>query len=451
MKKKILIIGGGISGLSVLHHLRTKYAARPEVEINLVEMSADPGGNIRTLCQNGFQFETGPSGFVDSNPSTLELAEEIGLAPELITANPESKTRYICVENNLYGLKSPFSLFSFPFLSWQDKVGLFKEWSRTKGTDPNETVYDFASRRLGPGFAKYFISPLVTGIYGGNAKALITRYAFPLFYKFEQEYGSVMKGAFQSPKEPKQRRGRQMWSFKKGLSALTDALAAKHQQAIQCRTTVSGLKKAENGSGYEIRTADHQTLSADQLILSVPAYAAADMLSGFDLGLARNLKSIFYSPVVMLGLGYAQEQISEATPGFGYLRLPDQGQGVLGVIFSSQIYAHRAPAGQKLFQMVVGGALQPDLVRYNDDDLLALAQNEMEKVLRIKGKPSQYFIARHGRAIPQYDQAYAAVIESIKEKVACQKGLYLLSNYLGGVAVNDCTTNAKKLAEQITI
>jgi len=448
MSKQIIIIGGGISGLTVLHHLRGKYRSRSDVEIKLLEMNEQPGGTIQTVRRNGVQYECGPNGFLDSKISTWELAKELNLEHELIAAGPASKIRHICSGNTLHALSSPSSLFSFKLLSFWEKWHLLGEWSRPKGDDPDETVYEFGKRRLGEGFAKYFLEPLVSGVYGGDAKALSLRHAFPRMYALEQDHGSLLKGALAFASKPEKRKRKNLWSLRNGMGALIEALASAHKEAILCGMQVMSVVKSENG--YRV-SAGGQNFIADELILSVPAYAAADLLLEIDPVLAKSLRSIFYAPVVVVGLLYRDDQIGEKSEGFGYLRVASEGSEVLGVLFSSNIFSHRAPPGQKLFQLILGGARHPDTIRQSDEQLLDLARKELETILKANGRPVDQFLVRYGRGIPQYDLTYARVIGSIKERTLKHKGLHLLANYLDGVAINDCTANAKKLAESLVL
>lgn len=50
---------------------------------------------------------------------------------------------------------------------------------RRKSDEP-ESIWDFAARRIGPEAADKLVSPMVTGIFGGDAKALSVEYCFPV-------------------------------------------------------------------------------------------------------------------------------------------------------------------------------------------------------------------------------------------------------------------------------
>jgi len=444
MSKNIIIVGGGISGLTLLHHLRVKYRSRPDIVVKLFEKESTTGGTIRTIQQNGFQYETGPNGFLDSKASTIELVKELGLIDELIMASPVTKKRYICAHDQLFSVpKDPLSFSLFPLLEPAQKWRVFKDFFIAKGHDPDETVYEFGSRRFGEGFTNVFVDAMVSGIFGGDIHELNLKSAFPKIYDLEQAHGSIFKGLFKKRRKPGK-----LCSFKNGMNQLIEAISTKYADSIFCRTVVTSV--APKADGFLLKTGD-QDHFADELILCVPAFVAADVIRDFDLTLAARLKNISYAPIVIVGLGYPNEQCTQVPKGFGYLRTSDKNREALGVLFSSQIFPGRSSARKSLFQVMLGGARHHATIAKNEGDLFAAAENEIETVLGVSGKPVDRFLLRWTKAIPQYNRSYPQTMAAIEGKLEEYPHLHLLANYRGGIAVNDCTANAKTLSENIHI
>ena len=271
IRKRIFVIGGGISGLAALHYLKLRYQKCPEVEIVLLEKRSVPGGVIGTEMISDARFETGSNGFLNTQPLTFQLIEELGLKDQLIEAFPDNKVRFLCVKNKLYPLPAnPLGLLSFPLLSAADKLALLKEsFVKSKGRE-NETVHEFVSRRLSPGWAKMLADPMISGIYAGDAREIVLRDAFPTLAELEAEHGSLLKGLMAARK--KGGGGKSLYSLSEGMGSIIHALYQKYQAHIRLNQDVDDIRKEANGQ-YLIRT-DEQLYTADQVFLTVPAITA---------------------------------------------------------------------------------------------------------------------------------------------------------------------------------
>src|SRR5262245_26445941 len=96
---RIVIVGAGISGLSVAFRLQERL---PDANITILEQADRPGGTTWTLRDDGFQVETGPNGFLDTKPSTLTLCRDVGLGSQLVEASEAAgKNRYLFLGNHL--------------------------------------------------------------------------------------------------------------------------------------------------------------------------------------------------------------------------------------------------------------------------------------------------------------------------------------------------------------
>src|SRR3989338_7221927 len=152
--KSIIIIGGGISGLSVLHFIKKKYAKQTGVSIQLLEKNSQPGGTIKTIVHSQGLFECGPNGFLDSKETTLQLIREIGLESSLTASNPQAKKRFLLIKNQLHEIPTGLAgLLKFKPLPFFDKLRLPLEIFVSRGDNPDESVYDFGVRRFGENFA----------------------------------------------------------------------------------------------------------------------------------------------------------------------------------------------------------------------------------------------------------------------------------------------------------
>src|SRR5512138_2363346 len=103
--KKVIIIGGGISGLSTAWLLRAKAkAAGKELDIILLEKEQWLGGKIRSIHEEGYTCEWGPNGFLDSKPQTLELCRQLGISDAVLRSNDNARKRFIYADGILHRL-----------------------------------------------------------------------------------------------------------------------------------------------------------------------------------------------------------------------------------------------------------------------------------------------------------------------------------------------------------
>jgi len=447
MSFSISIIGGGISGLSVLHNLKKKYAGRRDAQITLFEASDHLGGTVRTIQQNGFRFETGPNGFLASQPTTLELVDELGISDKLLVSNEAAKIRYISKTDKLYRLPAgPGDFLKFPLLSFPEKIRIFGEFFVSKRKEPLETVFEFGQRRLGKRFAEIFLDSMVTGIFAGDAKQLHLASAFPKIHAIEQKYGSLFLGMIAlARKKGKDKekfsaapRG-QLTSFKEGMSQFVSAFSEKYADAIRLNHPVERISRTNNRFKISSPKGD---VEADEIFICTPAYAAAQLLKDFS-GLADALKKIPYAPIAVAGLVYQRASFKEQPRGFGYLIPSSENSQVLGVLFTSNIFDNRTDSKHFMFRVMMGGVRYPKIASKTRDELIAMAKKEIEKTLKVYDNPVTEFFSCWHRGIPQYNREYPKLKEAIEARVREIPGLHLAANYLGGISINDCISNAK--------
>lgn len=453
MSVPIVIIGGGISGLSVLHYLQKKYQGRLDVRITLLEANDYLGGTARTINHEGFLFETGPNGFLSSSSTTLELIDELGIRDDLLTATVAATLRFISIQNTLYRLPNgPIDFFRFRPLPLKDKIRVFGEFLVPKGNDPQETVFEFGQRRLGRSFTEIFLDAMVTGIFAGDVKELHLASAFPKIHKIEQTYGSLMKGMLalgikkrkSSPSRFSAMPGGQLTSLKEGMSQFVSALGLRYKDSI--RLNHAAEKILRKNKRFYIYTKQNE-YEAEEVFICTPAYAAAHLLKELN-ALADALAKIPYAPLAVVGLVYKRACFKKLPQGFGYLIPSSENKEVLGVLFTSNIFDHRTDRDHFMFQVMIGGVRHPEIIYRTKEKLVMLAKKEIEKLFKVYDNPFAEFFALWPKAIPQYNREYPAMKADIESALSHVPGLYLVANYLGGISINDCVRSAQSVTQR---
>jgi len=453
----VLIVGAGLSGLSLAFRLRR---ARPDVNITILERNDRPGGNIWTERSGGFQVECGPNGFLDAKPSTLKLCGDLGIADQLISASEASrKNRYLYWNGKLRAL--PNSLWSFitsDLLSWRGKLNLMLEKYRRRSPSApdDESVAAFARRRAGKEAAEIFADAMVTGIHAGDPELLSVSAAFPRVTQFEREFGSVMRGFSRAARrrreeaaargEPAPQPGR-MWSFKGGLRILIEAL--REQAGAEIVTGVQVKRVRRDERRWIIECDGREAWSADALVLACHANEQAAQVADFDPALAEKMASIAYNPIAVVALGYRQADTPGKIDGFGYIAPQATKRDLLGVQWCSSIFPERAPGGMVLWRALCGGGSRPEMLGWDDDRLIAAVREELRIAMQVQAAPVFVRVVRWPRAIPQYNLGHRDRVAAIEEQAKLHPGLFVAGNAYHGVAMNDCTEQAEILAQRI--
>jgi len=459
MKKHIVIIGGGISGLALLHYLKQKYIHQDDVEVLLLEKNDHLGGTIRSIVKNECLFETGPNGFLDSKKRTLDLVRELDLENFLVKASQESKIRYLSVNNTLHQIpSSPRTFLSFKLLNFLEKLRILGEFFVPQKSDPRESVYDFGKRRLGERFSEVFLDPMVSGVYGGDARNANLKAVFPKIYALEEEHGSLFKAMIKIRKGKKSSGNGMgtptgtLTSFQNGIAQLIDALGKRHQANIRLNQEIKEISPQEDQ--YSITSTDGKRYMADELYFCAPAYSVGPMLKNVNHRLSCELSKVNYAPMAVVGLVYPREYFSKKPKGYGYLIPSSEKSQVLGVLFEGNIFPGRCREDQVLFRVMIGGARNPDILNKTKEELVQLAVKEIEMLSGKKeqtsenGNPQELFFMPLAKAIPQYDLLYCEIKATIEDELQKIPNLHLVANYLNGVSLNDCIESAYQGAQK---
>ncbi|MBF0380440.1 MAG: protoporphyrinogen oxidase [Magnetococcales bacterium] len=450
MGKKIVIVGGGISGLSTALFLN-----RAGVAVKVLESRQEPGGNLLTTNVSGYQIEHGPNSTMQKpgreDDALGRIMDIVGLTP--MVANSEANKRFIVRNHKLAALpSSPLSFITTKAFSVRAKLRLL--WEPFIGpADHEESIAQFVERRLGREFLDYAIDPFVSGVYAGNTHNLSVQAATAKIYALEKNHGSLIRGAIFGRQKnisgmPKGR----LISFAKGMGELPQAISRfLPAGSILTGTKVVRLKQQKNRwlVYWESKGGSAGIEEADQVVLSTPASQTAKILEETSLGASRLLQTIQYPPILSIAMGYSQNSVAHPLDGFGFLVPRCEKIRTLGSLFSSTLFPNRAPEGKILLTNFIGGATDLAVEQTGDRELAAEVANNLSSLLGIDTSPEFVQATRYREAIPQYTLGHLQKIEAIDQAMANHKGLHLRCNYSGGISVGDCVRNGELLAEKI--
>ncbi|MCL6524465.1 MAG: protoporphyrinogen oxidase [Thermoflavifilum sp.] len=452
MAKQVIILGAGITGLSLGYFLQQK-----GIPFLLLEKEAQIGGHIRSYRVQDYLIDAGPNTLQGNQPIVKQLIQQLRLENELLFAPPQSAKRYIVKGGKLHPLPlKPQQLLRSRLLSFSAKLQLLREpWIKPTTSEAPESIAQFISRRLGAEWVDYVVNPFVAGVFAGDPQQLDTRFAFPILYQMEKSYGSLLKGLKQMAasrnKQHQSNASEGMFSFRSGMQVLPETLAQQIREQLRVQTKVIQIRP--HASGWEViyeELASGKQIAqyADILVSTLPAYALAEILGEEFPMVKKHLSEIIYPPVLTYFLAYPLDAIPRPLDGFGFLVPEKEKLSFLGAIWTSVLFPQRAPAHQAAFTLFLGG-MRHRAILGQEKHWMTTAQSEFEAIMGIQTPPVFSFHQLWRKAIPQYDLDYSAHEGVFSQFEHTHPGIFLAGNYRGGISVGHCIRSAHQLAERI--
>ncbi|HEV2885058.1 MAG TPA: protoporphyrinogen oxidase [Pyrinomonadaceae bacterium] len=475
--KRIVIVGGGISGLAAANRVVEVARDRREtVAVTVMEGSSRLGGSIQSETRDAFLIERGADSFLSEKPEAVSLAQRLGLEDNLIQTNKEHRRTFIVRNGRLTPVPAGFHLLA-PSLLWpfinsgilsfagKARMALDLLLPRKDSTSADVSLAEFTRRRLGQEVLERIAQPMIGGIYLADPEKLSLRATMPRFLEFEHQHGSVIRGILKQGVHREARNEKTdggaryslFLSFDRGMQCLTDRLADKINASgfgsIQLNTRVTSLElieaSADEPAKWIVRNDRNETLDADALCLALPSFISAQLLQDVDKSLADQLREIPYTSSAVVNLAYRSEHIPHALAGFGFVVPFVEKRSLIACTFSSVKFSGRAPDGCVLLRAFLGGALQPELATFEDSRLLSFVRTDLRDLLGIEREPLFADVMRWPNSMPQYHVGHLDRVERIEECVGSLPALALAGNAYRGVGIPDCIGSGETAADQL--
>jgi oxygen-dependent protoporphyrinogen oxidase len=444
---RIVVAGGGITGLAVAFTLRQEAVRRGvAIDLTVLEAEAEPGGHARTIAEDGFLVERGPNGFLDRGEETMALVDELQLGSRLVEANPAARRRFILRGGTLRQVpESPPALIASDAIGWRGKLRLLREPWAAPPPDRDETVFEFAERRLGREAAETFVDTAVAGISAGDSRLLSVKSQFPVLKEWEAAHGSLLKAMLARRKNGAGRP--RLLSFDRGLGTLTSALAARVNGLLRLKFPIARMEQDDRE--WRVYGVDGSIMRADRVVLALPAHRGAHVVAACNPQLSSAMAAVPYASLSVVALAYRAAAVARPLNGYGYLVTRSEDLSTLGVLWESSIFPGRAPKGMVLLRVMLGGARRPEVEAFEDDEVTAMATAEASRVLGLLGPPLRRWVFRWPSAIAQYTVGHDARMSVVRGLVARHRGLHLCGTGYDGVSFNDAIASARRTARTI--
>ena len=495
--QRVCILGGGISGLTLAWRLRR---ARPStVHVTILEASERLGGWIRTERDDGFIFERGPRGFRPSGNGThmLQLVEELGLAGAAVKSDAAAAKRFIWCDGRMQQMPSSLGdLLSLPPVLREALRGIAAEPWQPPGLWADESVHDFASRRLGSVVAEKILGAVVSGIYGGDPRQLSMRSCFPRVWDMEKESGSIFRNVAHSiAGKGKQKKAEinvsafvesfskaSQVSFVGGMEQIVETLQNRLQEddlvdIVTCSDVVGITCNSDGGGGQSesvavVSSSGTSDMNFDHLFSTISAPNLSNLLghvsqaSGESLhernalsSLRTNLDEISATDIGVVN--FALRGSEYPLNGFGYLIPRCEGDPLLGVSFDSCIFptqetgapamsgdTHQAKGRSRVCAMISAD----HIMNQTEEGLKDLAVEGLRKHLGVTPDERNILAYRAGvmsSCIPQYRVNHSAVVRDIELQMnQLYPGVTILGTSFYGVGLADAVAVATEKAMQ---
>lgn len=445
MNMHVIVIGGGITGLSAAWQLQQQAA---HIRVSILEQCEHWGGKLISqpiMTPHGTAIaEGGPESFVTRKPEVWELAHELGIGAQLIAAPSEARRMRVLDAGRALAVPlDPLTFLRSPLLSVRGKVRMLLEpFIPARHDMGDESLADFVDRRLGREARERFIGPILAGIYNTDPETQSILTTAPVMRELER-YGSLVKGSVLRMRERQRAnagaRPPQFVTFAQGTQVLTNTLiqrlnVERHSQAqVTCIT-----------AGPCVILADGTRLNAHAVIVTTPAHIAAQLLREAMPTVATKLARIRHNNIGTLSLLYKAAELSNM-PDLRGLMIPRRERRLIDAITCIRSeHSPRVPPGYVLLKVFVG-ASQPALVLADDTSLQARVEHELGELLGIAATPVGVRIFRWPAEFPQADVGHLELVDAIEQELP--SNIFLAGASYRGIGVPDCIRQGRQAAQ----
>jgi oxygen-dependent protoporphyrinogen oxidase len=464
--KRVVILGGGITGLSTAYHLQEQIRdERLTATVSLLESDQRLGGKILTEVRDGFIIEGGPDSFISQKPWAMELCHKLGLSAHLERTNTHQTQTYVFNNGSIIPLPNglmllaPTRLMPFlktPLFSWPGKLRMGLDLLLpSKKADEDESLAGFVRRRLGQEAVDRLAGPMMAGIYAGDPERMSLKATFPQFAEMERNHRSLTLGMLARRRETMESGPRSagppptmFMTLRGGLIELVDTLTRRLDR-VELVTGRKAVGLRREGGRSRLTLSDGMMIEADAVVFTTPAYVTAELIEPLDPSIAQELRGIPYVSTATVSLAYRKEGFGHPLNGFGFVVSDGQNRKIMACTWTSTKFPHRAPADHLLLRCFVGGARQERLAQLPEEELVRMVREELRDILGIAAQPVLARVFRWDRANPQYEVGHLDRVARIEKALASHAGLVAAGAAYRGIGIADCIRQGQEAAARV--
>ena len=441
--KRVIIVGGGITGLSAAHTLN-KAGAR----VTLFEAGSQLGGKLCTVtletALGNAVIDGGAESFITRKPEAYRLALELGLQDALRDSGAETEGVYIWTDNQMREVPTnPGAFFRSKLLNVSERLRALREPFIPGRTDfADETLESFLTRRLGASAAKVF-GPVMAGIYGGDPSVQSVNASFPILRELERESGSLLRGMFKRKPKRGDKKSPRAVSFDGGAKVLVDALVGSLEPFVDVRLQARAHSLMQTGNTWRVHLESGEMLESDAVILACPANVAAQLLTCVAADAAASLREIRHTGIGTLALAYPRQALEHQRHLRGLMIPRHSGSAIDAVLFTG--FKMPARVSEHLTAIrVFFGANNPELLTLPESTLLEIVRSELRTMLNLEAPPLAHHAFRWPQGFPLLEVGHNDRVDSAERLMP--HGVFLAGASYRGLGVPDCVRQGQEAA-----
>ena len=442
--RRAVIIGGGISGLTVGFDLW-----RAGWSVDIYEAGPKWGGKIGISPVGDRLVDDGPDGFLNRVDDGVNLAIDLGLGDELchpVTSIPA----YLVRKGELFELPASSILGVPTDLEVLANNGVISpsgvQRARHDLTAPPTHIGDDISigalcrLRLGDEITDRLIDPLLGGINASDIDRLSLRASAPLLSSALERSPSLMKGLAQlrPPNPPGTKPDPIFAGLNGGTHQLIKALVS-HMEGhvgLHLNTPVARLDQVASG--------------ADAVIVAVPSDHAAALVEPVSPSAAKGLKAIEYASVSQIMVELPRSALVKDLNASGLLFPPIDGTLITACTWMSSKWARHHREHTVLVRLSSGRFGDERHLSYDDDALTAALLGDLGQVVEFTGHPVATRVNRYMDALPQYTPGHIGRVDNIFGALGDDAPhVHLTGLSYRGIGIPACIERARSLAKHL--
>ncbi|GEL08857.1 protoporphyrinogen oxidase [Salisediminibacterium halotolerans] len=462
-KRKVAIIGGGMTGLSAALYLQKEInAGRTDADYVLYEKDSRLGGRIETDYTDNFVIEKGPDSFLARKTSMIELAREIGMEDELVDNRSgafilNKGKLYPMPEGAVMGIPTKWGPFvSTKLFSPIGKARAAMDLIRPRVTKKNKDISlgTFFRKRLGNEVVNHMIDPLLSGIYAGNIDKISLQATFPHFQTLEEKYRSLIigmktsmakrqSGAAKTEKNGQKAKPKGMFlAYKNGFQSMVDGIEQTlDASAVHKDTGLEQIAPASDGR-YRLYLSSGETDLVDDVILTTPHQHIYSLFR--EEKFADAFGNMPSTTVATVAMAFPESAVKKDIDGTGFVVAKTSDYRITACTWTHKKWPHSAPEGYALLRAYVGKVGDEEIVHESDRVISDIVLQELNQIMQVEGEPLFTRIRRWNDSMPQYEVGHRERIAAFRSELSARyPGIYAAGASFDGIGLPDCIDQGK--------